>query len=122
MITVAQERPSKRAQFIRKTYMHLAAAVGVFVILEFLLFQIGIAGTFTNWTFGSEFRWLLVLGGFIVLGWLSRGIANSTDSITIQYIGLGIFIIAESLIFAPLLFCILLPTSPILVLFQLRLF
>ncbi|NEP52221.1 MAG: permease [Moorea sp. SIO3C2] len=104
MITVAQARPAQRAQFIRKTYMHLAGAVCAFVVLEFLLFKIGIAGTFTNWILGNEFRWLLVLGAFIVIGWLSRGITSQTDSITVQYLGLGIYTVTESLFFAPLLY------------------
>ncbi|MEL6453933.1 MAG: permease, partial [Cyanobacteria bacterium J06623_5] len=36
MVLVAQARPSERAEFIRKTYQHLAGAVGAFIVVEFL--------------------------------------------------------------------------------------
>ncbi|MEO1133187.1 MAG: permease, partial [Cyanobacteria bacterium J06639_1] len=35
MVAVAQARPSERAEFIRKTYQHLAGAVGAFALLEY---------------------------------------------------------------------------------------
>lgn len=48
MITVAQARPSDRALFIRRTYLHLAGAVAAFIAVEFLLFTTGIAETLTD--------------------------------------------------------------------------
>jgi len=104
MITVAEARPSERAEFIRKTYMHLAGAVGAFILVEFVLFQTGIAAAFTNFVSGSRFMWLGILGGFALLGWFSRGLASKADSIQTQYTGLGIYVVAEALIFAPILY------------------
>ncbi|MEM9537388.1 MAG: permease, partial [Cyanobacteria bacterium P01_E01_bin.45] len=43
MVSVIQSPPSARAEFIRKTYTHLAGAVAAFVVLEWLFFQLGIA-------------------------------------------------------------------------------
>ncbi|MBL1174216.1 Bax inhibitor-1/YccA family protein [Pantanalinema sp. GBBB05] len=103
-LTVAQARPSERAKFIQQTYTHLAGAVGAFVLVEFLLFQTGIAAALTSFVAASRFSWLAILGGFALLGWFSRELAGKADAVQTQYIGLGIYVIAEALIFAPLLF------------------
>jgi hypothetical protein len=104
MITVAQARPSERATFIRKTYLHLAGAVGVFIGIEMLLFISGIAEALTLLVSGSRFTWLALLGGFALLGWFSRSLVAQADAIGTQYMGLGIYVVAEALLFAPLLY------------------
>ena len=104
MLTVAQARPSERAEFIQKTYLHLAGAVGAFIVVEFLLFQTGIAGMVTQFVLASRFSWLLLLGGISVLGWMSRSFAAKADDINSQYLGLGLYVVGQSIIFAPLLY------------------
>ncbi len=104
MITVAQARPSERAVFIRKTYMHLAGAVGAFILIEFLLFQLGIAEALTALIASNQYAWLAVLGGFALLGWFSRSLAAKADSTQTQYMGLGIYVVGQALIFAPILY------------------
>lgn len=104
MLTVAESRPSDRAQFIQRTYLHLAGAVGAFIGIEFLLFQFGIAQVLFRFLMGSRFTWLGVIGGFALLGWLARSLAAKTESVQTQYVGLGIYVVAEALIFAPLLY------------------
>ncbi|MEW6496747.1 MAG: Bax inhibitor-1 family protein [Cyanobacteriota bacterium] len=123
MVAVAQARPSERAQFIQKTYLHLAGAVAAFIVVEFLLFQLGIAEALTQFVTASRFSWLLILGAFALLGWLSRGLTAKADSVQTQYIGLGLYVLAEALIFAPLLYIAayfsdpsVLPTAAILTL------
>jgi hypothetical protein len=103
MITVAESRPSERAEFIKRTYLHLAGAVAAFIAVEFLLFATGIAQAITGLVASSRFSWLIVLGGFALLGWMARGLTAKADVQT-QYIGLGIYVVAEALIFAPLLY------------------
>lgn len=104
MLSVAQSRPSERAAFIQKTYLHLAGAIGAFIVVEFLLFQSGIAAAFTSFVAGSRFSWLLILGAFSLLGWMSRGLAAKADQVGTQYAGLGIYVVAQALIFAPMLY------------------
>ncbi|PPS39861.1 Bax inhibitor-1 family protein [Chroococcidiopsis sp. TS-821] len=104
MLTVAQARPDERAQFIQRTYTHLAGAVSAFIVIEFLLFQTGIAEAVTNFVMASRFTWLGILGAFALLGWISRELASQADSVQIQYIGLGVYVVAEALVFAPLLY------------------
>ena len=104
MVTVAQSLPSQRAQFIQKTYTHLAGAIAAFIIFEFLLFQTGIAAAFTQFVLASRLSWLAILGGFALLGWLSRGLTSQANSTNTQYLGLGIYVVAEAFLFAPILY------------------
>ncbi|MEM6425563.1 MAG: Bax inhibitor-1 family protein [Cyanobacteria bacterium P01_D01_bin.128] len=104
MIAVAKARPSERAEFIKRTYAHLAGAVGAFIVVEFLLFQLGIAGWLFNLVVASRFAWLGILGGFALLGYLSSSMTAKADDVSTQYMGLGIYVVGEALIFAPLLY------------------
>ena len=104
MVTVAQARPDARLGFIRKTYTHLAGAIAAFVLVEFILFQTGIAGVITNLIYQNRFGWFLILGGFSLLGWLSRSLVAKADEVNTQYAGLGLYIVGEALIFAPILY------------------
>ena len=104
MIAVAQARPSERAEFIKRTYLHLAGAVGAFIVGEFLFFLLGIAQLLASVFIGSQFGWLALLGGFALLGYLANGLAAKADDVNMQYLGLGLYVLGEAIIFAPLLF------------------
>ena len=104
MYTVARAQPQERALFIRKTYTHLAGAIGAFIAVEYVLFQTGIAEVFSNFVLANRFSWFAVLGAFALLGWLSSSLAAKADDVGLQYTGLGIYVIAEALIFAPLVY------------------
>jgi FtsH-binding integral membrane protein len=91
-----------RATFLKRVYGHLAAAVGLFTLLEVLLFQSGLAVPMARAMLGTS--WLLVLGGFMLIGWLGRSIAYRASSITSQYAGLGLYVVGQAIIFVPLLF------------------
>ena len=123
MLVVAQARPSERAKFIQKTYLHLAGAVGAFIVVEVILFQLGIAEMLFSLISAHQFAWLLILGGFALLGGMSRGLAAQADNVNTQYMGLGLYVVGEALIFAPLLYIAtvfsdasVLPTATILTL------
>jgi uncharacterized protein len=104
MFVVAKAQPQERAEFIRKTYTHLAGAVGAFILLEFVLFQTGIAEIFARFVMASSFSWLAILGGFALLGWLSQALSARADSIQLQYTGLGLYVLGEALIFTPVIY------------------
>ncbi|MEO0924788.1 MAG: Bax inhibitor-1 family protein [Cyanobacteria bacterium J06643_13] len=124
MVSVAQASPSDRAQFIKNTYTHLAGAVVAFIAVEFILFQVGIAEALTNFIAGNRFFWLMIIGGFSLLGWLSRSLVAEADNVNKQYAGLGLYVVGEALIFAPILYIAtyytndpnLIPTAAILTL------
>ncbi|MEO1669881.1 MAG: Bax inhibitor-1 family protein [Cyanobacteria bacterium J06631_2] len=104
MVSVAQASPNDRAQFIKNTYTHLAGAVVAFIVVEFILFRVGIAGALTNFISGNRFGWLMIIGGFSLLGWLSRSLVSEADNVNKQYAGLGAYVVGEALIFAPILY------------------
>ncbi len=102
--TAANALPAERASFIRKTYLLLAAAILAFIVVEGFLFASGAAGMIANVIFsGGMMGWLLVLGLFMGVSFLANRWATSETSKATQYFGLGIFIIAEAVIFVPLL-------------------
>ena len=101
-LTVSQSEPSERAAFIRRTYAHLAGAVLAFVGLEIYMVNSPIATMLLN-VMAMRFGWLLILGGFIICGRLASGLASGGASPTMQYVGLTLYVIAESVIFAPIL-------------------
>src|SRR5439155_14336454 len=51
----------------------------------------------------SPYSWLLVLGVFLVGGWVAQSWAQSETSRELQYAGLGLYVVLEALIFLPLL-------------------
>ncbi|MBT9315432.1 Bax inhibitor-1/YccA family protein [Leptothoe spongobia] len=112
MVMVAQARPSERAEFIKRTYTHLAGAVGAFVIVEFLFFQLGIAELLASFFLGNRFGWMALLGGFALLGYLASNMAAKADDVNTQYMGLGLYVIGEAIIFAPLLVVAVLSSDP----------
>jgi len=102
--SVAEALPAQRAQFIRKTYLLLAAAILAFIGVEAFLFASGAAGLIANVIFsGGSIGWLAVLALFMGVSFLANRWATSETSKLTQFLGLGIFIVAEAVIFVPLI-------------------
>ncbi len=91
-----------RATFIMRTYTHLLGAILLFAGIEIYLFKTGLAETIAQALLGVS--WLFVLGGFIVVGWLASRAAHQAVSPVTQYAALGGFVLAEAIIFVPLLY------------------
>src|SRR5690606_31131050 len=103
--TAANALPAERARFIRNTYMLLAAAILAFIGVEYALFETGAAYMIANVIFsGGSMGWLLVLGLFMGVSYLANRWALSDTSPITQYMGLGVFVLAEAVIFVPLIF------------------
>ncbi len=103
--SAAEALPAQRAQFIRRTYLLLAAAIMAFIVVEGMLFMTGAAQMIANVIFsGGSMGWLLVLGLFMGVSFLANRWAVSETSQFTQYLGLGIFVLAEAVIFVPLIF------------------
>ena len=101
--TAAEALPSERAAFIRKTYTHLALAILVFAGLVGYLVNTETARDLAFAMTGG-YRWLFVLAAFMGVSWLAQSMAMSNTSRPLQYMGLILFVVAESIIFLPLLF------------------
>jgi hypothetical protein len=109
---VAQAEAETRAAFIRRTYLHLAGAVGAFVIIEILLLRSALPGLMLSFIQQNRYGWLMVLGAFILAGWMARSLAASAASVQLQYLGLGMYVFAEAVIFVPLLYLAAFYSSP----------
>ena len=95
---------SERTAFIRKTYIHLAGACFAFIALEavFLsLFPARAVGAFL----GGMGGWapMVMMVSFMAVSWVANSWASSGTSQTIQYLGLGLYVVAEALIFVPIM-------------------
>jgi FtsH-binding integral membrane protein len=99
-----QAEAEQRATFITKTYVHLAGAIGLFVILEAVFFHVLDMERITRLMMGSQMGWLIVLGLFMVVSYIANSWALSAVNTSTQYMGLGLYVVAESIIFAPLLY------------------
>jgi len=86
--------------FLRKTYLHLLGAVAAFVGLEFVLFQTGIAQALAPIMISN---WLIVIGGFMVLGFVTSYFTRRESSPSMQYVEMAITIALQAVIFIPLL-------------------
>lgn len=97
-----EQAATQRGVFIMRVYGHLIGAIALFTLIEVYFFKSGIALNITNALLGVN--WLLVMGGFMVAGWLARNMAAKAGSIGTQYFGLGLYVLAQSIIFAPMLY------------------
>jgi len=93
-----------RATFIARTYTHLFVAILAFVGVIAALFQTSIPQTMLTFLAGGGYRWLLFLGGFMVVGMLASRTAFMAKSKGAQYLALAGYVVAEAFIFLPLLY------------------
>jgi len=101
---------SERAAFIRRTYAHLAGAILAFVGIEALIFGVirpsveGFDQMFFGLLFGTPYSWLVVMLAFIGISYLANYWAFNGGSPALQYAGLSLYVVAEAIIFVPLLY------------------
>lgn len=103
VFTLAEAEPSTRARFIRRVYAHVALAILAFVVLETILLSLPISAELAVKVLEMPFGWIMVLGGFIGAGWLARGLASGSNSKAVQYAGLALYVVAQAIIFVPLM-------------------
>jgi FtsH-binding integral membrane protein len=90
-------------KFIVRTYNHLFGAIVAFALIEIALFMSGAAETIARFFLGGR-MWLVAMGGFMIVGWLASRTASSATSKGAQYAALGGYVVAEALLFVPLLY------------------
>ena len=93
---------NRRATFVSRTYAHLTGAIFLFTLIQIALFQSGAAERIAQALLGVS--WLVVLGGFMVVGWLASHAAHRSLSVASQYLALAAFVAAQAIIFVPLLY------------------
>ncbi|HEX2751262.1 MAG TPA: Bax inhibitor-1 family protein [Verrucomicrobiales bacterium] len=102
--TVIDLPEAGRATFIRRTYAHLAGALLAFSGIEYALLSTRAAEKMFSVMATGRWSWLIVLGLFMVVSMIASKWASSAVSRGTQYAGLGLYVAAEAIIFAPLLY------------------
>lgn len=92
-----------RVTFYRKTYAHLAGAVLAFIILESVLVKIP-AVVETTLSLTQGWRWLLLLGGFMLATNFAENMALRQTDLRKQYLAMAIYVVAEAILFVPLIY------------------
>lgn len=99
-----ESEQSDRAQFIKNTYLHLAYAVLGFIAVEYYLINhTSLGQMMMQFLSKGAMMWLVVLGGFMGISWVSQSMASTANK-GMQYAGLALFVVGESIIFLPMLF------------------
>lgn len=101
--SVAYSPAAERATFIRKTYIHLAAAIYGFAAILYALFQTGVAEKIVGQMMSFQYSWVILMGAFVAVSYIANSWAVSTTSIGKQYAGLFLYVAAEAIIFLPIL-------------------
>jgi uncharacterized protein len=91
-----------RARFVARTYFHVFGAIVAFTLIEIVLFTSGMAQAIARAMLGTT--WLIVLGAYTLVGWLASRVAHQAVSRAAQYAALAGFVLAESVLFVPLLY------------------
>lgn len=92
----------ERVAFYRKTYTHVALAVLLFIVVEYLFFQSPVIVNFAASLMGG-WSWLVLLGAFMLVTNYAEGLALKSQDKNVHYMALLIYVIAEAFIFIPML-------------------
>ncbi len=101
-VLVAHAKEVEKAEFYKKTYLHVALAILAFIGVETVLLKT-VPPEVIGLMFKGKFTWLLIIGVF----WLASVLANKwslSQSRSVQYMGLGFYILLEALIFMPMIY------------------
>src|SRR5262245_58704264 len=106
---VATMGVSDRVAFLRKTYAHLGVALIAFAAITagMMKFATETSLKFSGWALSGRWSWLLILGLFMVVGYVAERLARSETSRGLQYVGLAIFLIAEAVLLQPMLWLLI---------------
>jgi hypothetical protein len=73
------------------------------VVFEFALLQTSLGHQMLEYVMFHQYGWLLFLAGFFGVSWLANYWAQSSTSPGLQYAGLGLYVVAEAVLFCPML-------------------
>ncbi|MEY4272588.1 MAG: hypothetical protein RL250_1454, partial [Verrucomicrobiota bacterium] len=112
---VSEAPASDRVAFFKRTYLHVAGAFAAFGALLYAFFTTGVAAAIMK-GFGSL---LNSMGGFGVLvvmlmfwagTYVAQKLAENRASRPSQYLGLGLYVVLEAIIFVPLIVMVAIKT------------
>ncbi|WP_312172839.1 Bax inhibitor-1 family protein [Chryseobacterium sp.] len=100
-VLVAHSSDIEKADFYKKTYLHVALAILAFIGVETVLLQV-VPDQLIFAMFAQRYIWLLIIGVFWIASVLATKWSLSLSKST-QYFGLGFYILLEAVIFLPLI-------------------
>jgi len=106
---VAMSTEEQKASFYRKTYIHVALAILAFIFVETALLMV-VPTELIMGMVSQKYVWLLIIGGF----WLASMLAEKwtmASSRSMQYAGLGFYVLLEAIIFLPMMYIALVYTG-----------
>ena len=92
-----------RVEFYKKTYTHVAGGILLFVLFEYLLLQSSMVVEFML-SMTQGWRWLVMLGGFMLITNYAESTVLKTADRNIQYMAYALYVFAQAIIFVPLLY------------------
>ena len=106
---VATVGVSDRVNFLRKTYSLLGGALIAFAMIAggMMKFMPETSLKFSAWALHGQLNWLIVMVLFMLVGYIAQRLAMSETSRGVQYVGLGIAVLAEGIILQPILWFVL---------------
>lgn len=100
---------SDRIAFLRKTYTLLTVALAAFAgtTAGIIKFAPELSKRFSAWAFQGQLSWLLVIGLFMVVGFVAQKLAMSETSRGLQFIGLAIAVVAQAILLQPMIWILM---------------
>ncbi|WP_435254032.1 Bax inhibitor-1/YccA family protein [Tenacibaculum sp. A30] len=102
-VLVAQVSEADRITFYKKTYTHVAGGVLLFVLFEYLFLQSATIVEFAL-SMTQGYKWLLLLGGFMLVTSYAESTALKTSDKNLQYLAYSGYVFAQAFIFIPLIY------------------
>ncbi|ASK28964.1 permease [Chryseobacterium sp. T16E-39] len=109
-VLVAQSTEVEKADFYKKTYLHVALSILAFIGVETILLKT-VPAELIYMMFAQKYVWLLIIGVF----WLASVLASKwslSQNKSTQYMGLGFYILLEAVIFLPLIYIAMVYSGP----------
>lgn len=103
ILPVSALSDTEKVAFYKKTYSHVAAGVLAFFIAEYFLLQSDALIEFML-SMTQGYRWLIMLGGFMFMTNYAESTALKTTDTNKQYLAFGLYVLAEAIIFIPLIY------------------
>lgn len=115
-VLVAHANDVEKADFYKKTYLHIAFAILAFICVEAVLINI-VPVEVIALMFAQKYTWLLIIGVF----WLGSFLATKwslSQSKSTQYLGLGFCVVLYAAIFLPMIYIAALQEGGEVVIYQ----
>ena len=100
---------SDRVAFLRKTYTLLTVALAGFAgcTAGIIKFAPDLSFRFSQWAFQGQWTWIAVLVMFMLVGYVAQKLAMSETSRGLQFIGLAVAVVAQSILLQPLIWVLM---------------